>query len=417
MPTLLEKDKKTTFFSKKYRDPSFDYEDIDTSWGVHGIHPYPAMMIYPIARRLLLEFSQEGDIILDPFMGSGTVLVEGLLHHRDTYGTDINPLAVLLAQVKTTPLKPGLLVNILQNLLLNVGKTKGQRPSFFNINFWFKEKVIEDLSSLLTEIEKISNLEIKRFFKVAFSEVVRLCSNTQNSEFKLMRKKELESYNPNVFETFKKVTLKNINKLAETYKDTLLTNKVKIFTRDARRPLEIEPNSIDLILTSPPYGDSKTTVAYGQFSRFSLQWLGYQNVNIDQESLGGRTVPSLSHNLPSPTLIKIIKEVAYKEEKRAREVLSFFLDLYECFLNLTPLLKHHGHFCLVVGNRRVKQVTIPTDEIIVELCCSLGFSHYKTIIRAIPNKRMPRANSPTNEEGIIETTINNEYIIILRKER
>lgn len=58
----------------KYRDTSFDYAEIDTSWGVHGIHPYPAMMIYPVARRLLLEYSKPGDTILDPFMGSGTVL-------------------------------------------------------------------------------------------------------------------------------------------------------------------------------------------------------------------------------------------------------------------------------------------------------------------------------------------------------
>ena len=104
-----------------------------------------------------------------------------------------------------------------------------------------------------------------------------------------------------------------------------------------------------------------------------------------------------------------------KDEKRAREVLSFFIDLDKCFENVSFLIKQNGYFCAVVGNRRVKQVTIPTDEIIAELCGKFKFSHIKTVIRAIPTKRMPRVNSPTNIEGQTETTMNEEYIVIMKK--
>lgn len=401
--------------SKKFRDKSFDYREADTSWGVHGIHPYPAMMIHPIARKLLLEFSKEGDIILDPFMGSGTVLVESLLHRRYAYGIDINPLALLLAQVKTTPLKIGNLIETLQDILYTTKNIPFKKPVFFNINFWFKENIINELAILLTKIEKVSDPKIQNFFKIAFSETVRYVSNTRGGEFKLLRKKVIENHNPDVFETFKQISLENIGKMKGTYRNAPKT-WVNILDKDTREPISLEKESINLILTSPPYGDSKTTVAYGQFSRLSLQWLGYKKVNIDSDSLGGIPSKYLFNDLPSESLAEIIKKIAEKDDKRAREVLSFYDDLYKCFNNFAPLVKRSGYFCAVVGNRRVKQITIPTDKIITELCEDLGFSHIRTLVRAIPNKRMPRVNSPTNIEGITETTMNEEFIVVLRKE-
>ena len=398
----------------KYRDSTFDYADGETSWGVHGIHPYPAMMIYPVARRLLLEYSQPGDMILDPFMGSGTVLVESLLHERNVYGIDINPLALLLAKVKTTPLKLKELLDVLQELLYNPRKVFPKHPQFFNLDFWFKNEVIEALARLLGRIESIENPKIRDFFKIVFSEVVRRVSNTRNGEFKLLRIKELSDYQPDTYGIFRKIALENIGKLSQTYKIKHKT-WVRLLDEDTRNPISIKPETVNLILTSPPYGDSRTTVAYGQFSRLSLQWLGYEKVNIDRESLGGIPVESIQDNLPSQSLHRIISMITERETKRAREVLSFYQDLYKCFVNLEKSLIKGGYFCIVIGNRRVKQVTIPTDEITAELCESLELVHLKTVIREIPNKRMPRVNSPTNITGEVEETMNHEYIVIMQK--
>lgn len=397
-------------------DASWDYKEVDTSWGVHGLHPYPAMMIFPVVRRLLLEFSKEQDIILDPFMGSGTVLVESLLHNRFSYGVDINPLAILIAKAKTTPLKTKELIDEMQDILHRRTKIQRTNRHFFNIDYWFKDGVAKALNDLLTRIESIEKEEIRTFFKVAFSETARVCSNTKTGEFKLVRIKELEKHNPNVFNKFKKIALRNISKIGETYRQNPET-WVKIMECDARKPLPIEENSVSLILTSPPYGDSKTTVAYGQFSRLALQWLGCEELKIDQESLGGVLRPTQQYDLPSGTLKKTLSQIGAKDKRRAREVLSFFVDLFESFKNLIPQVKWGGHICIVIGNRRVKQVTIPTDIIIAELSEAMGLAHIRTFIRAISNKRMPRLNSPTNVEGMTETTMNEEYIVILRKDR
>jgi DNA modification methylase len=70
---------------------------------VHGFHTYPARMHPATAARLVDLVSGPGAAVLDPFCGSGTVLVEALIAGRKAIGTDLNPLAVQLARLKTTP--------------------------------------------------------------------------------------------------------------------------------------------------------------------------------------------------------------------------------------------------------------------------------------------------------------------------
>jgi len=400
----------------KYRDESYDFRDVDTSWGVHGIHPYPAMMVYPIARRLINEYSKEGGVVLDPFMGSGTVLVESILHSRSCIGVDLNPLVLLIANAKTTYIPPKKLYDSIVKILSKKENFEYSAPDFFNINFWFKEYVIDNLARLKAKISAIKDEDIKRFFLVAFSETVRICSNTRTGEFKLLRIKEPEKHNPNVFSTFERIASRNIKKLLETYNNQPHTS-AKAIEADSRYDIpDLQPSAIDLVLTSPPYGDSKTTVAYGQFSRLSLQWLGNEEVTVDKDSLGGSPTESLDTDLPSETVRVIIGKIKELDDKRARQVLSFYIDLFACFENINRYLKRGGYICLVVGNRRVKRITIPSDSIVVELLNALGYVHTKTILREIPSKRMPWANSPTNIIGAKETTMNEENIIIMQKE-
>ena len=248
-------------------DESFDYKNINASEGVHGIHPYPAMMVYPIAKNLISTYSNEEELVLDPFVGSGTVLVESLLQNRNSIGLDLNPLALLLSKVKTTPLFNVNLEKFLEQILASEGNSNELvQPDFFNLEFWFGQNVINSLSTLLMEIDKITSPDVKSFFKVAFSETVRSVSKTKNGEFKLVRMKGHVNFDPNVYGTFKKIALRNIFKIQNTY-IMKPSAKVRILDWDSRIAPPIENKSVDLILTSPPYGDSRTTVAYGQFSR------------------------------------------------------------------------------------------------------------------------------------------------------
>ena len=406
-------------------DYSWDYRGEKTKPHTHGIHTYPAMFIPQVGRRLLETYSKEGDTICDIFCGSGSALVESRLTGRNAYGIDLNPLAIFLAKAKTTPINPQKLTKEYITLLARAKKIKDretQRPDFKNIDFWFKDKIIVKLAKLKKAIREIKDEAIRNFLMVAFSETARYSSNTKTGEFKLVRVKgdKLEKHDPDVISIFRKHAEKNIAGMTDFYKDAKKDSWTKIIYGDSSKDNGIKANSIDCIITSPPYGDSRTTVAYGQFSRLSAQWIDvFDDPNdasgLDNDLLGGKATKNLTHTLSSNYLKESLEKIATQDETRAKDVLSFNLGLNDCLKQAHRILKPGKYFCLVVGNRLVKQVRIPTDFIIAELAEKIGFTCEDIIVRNIPGKRMPIKNSPTNVAGALEETINKESIVVLRK--
>lgn len=416
------------FPNEKYTrriDYSWDYRGEKTKTYTHGIHTYPAMFIPQVARRLLETYSKEGDTICDIFCGSGTALVESKLLGRNAYGIDLNPLAIFLAKAKTTPMDPQKLTKEYFALIERLEKIKDneiKRPDFKNLDFWFKEKIIIKLAKLKKAIYEIKDETIRNFFMVAFSETVRYSSNTKTGEFKLVRikKEKLDKHDPDVFSIFRKKAEPNITGAREFYKDAKKSAWTKIIFGDSSKENGIKQNSIDCIITSPPYGDSRTTVAYGQFSRLSSQWIDIFNnpdeaSGVDNTLLGGRATKTLLHTLSSDYLNDSLEKIAEQDENRAKDVLSFYIGLNGCLKRAHEILKPKKYFCLVIGNRLVKQVRIPTDFIIAELGEKIGFTCEDILVRNIPGKRMPIKNSPTNIVGALEETMNKESIVVLRK--
>jgi len=424
LDNLVEKEKASGNKYQRKIDCSWDFAGEKTKSYTHGLHTYPAMFIPQVANRLLQKYSKEGETICDIFCGSGTALVESRVLNRNAYGIDLNPLAIFLAKVKTTPIDPSALTKEYYALLERIDinkKSKIEKPNFFNLDFWFTENVIKKLSAIKKSIKQTPDQKIKNFFMVAFSETVRLTSNTKNGEFKLVRipRDKLENFNPDVYEIFKKKVESNIQSMAEFYSKAS-NSLIKIIQGDSSENNGIKDDSIDCIVTSPPYGDSRTTVAYGQFSRLSAQWIDiFENPddasNVDNELLGGKASKTLDHNLSSDYLEDSLEKITKKDEKRAKDVLSFYIGLNNCLKQAHKMLKKNKYFCLIIGNRQVKQVRIPTDFIIAELGEKIGFFCEEIIIRNIPGKRMPSKNSPTNIAGELEETMNKESIVILKK--
>ncbi len=416
---------------KRMRNETWDYVGENSKISVHGLHPYPAMMLPQIAGRLLDDFGSDANTVLDPFCGSGTVLVESIIRHKNAIGVDINPFAILLSKVKTTPIDIHELYTAYEKISEQIQKAIWNPhvlenvtvPNLFNLDYWFKKKVAIELAYIRELISTIENKGIQNFFLVAFAETVRKCSNTRYGEFKLFRipKEKLESWNPNALTTMIDITKRNIslmNEFVDTISDIKSDISVQILQEDMRHPTSIPDDFVDIIVTSPPYGDSRTTVAYGQFSRLALQWLGYDYEmikSIDKMSLGGRRPKNIDSDLPSEVLYETLDKISIKDEKRALDVYAFFKDLNLTFDELDRVLKTNGIVCMVVGNRTVKKINIPTDLIIVDLFEERGYTHLETIVRRIPTKRMPTKGSPSNIAGDKVSTMNNEYIIILQK--
>ena len=142
------------------------------------------MFIPQVARKLILAFSEEGSSVCDIFCGSGTTLVESSLLNRNSLGIELNPLAVLIARVKTTPIDPKTLTAKLKTIINYYQHIKDiEPPSFANLEFWFSKNVIKDLTRLRQAIWSISEENIRNFFSLCFSEVVRIVSFTRHNEF------------------------------------------------------------------------------------------------------------------------------------------------------------------------------------------------------------------------------------------
>ena len=454
----------------------WDFKNDDVREYTHGIHNYPAMMVCPISRNIIkiMKDITEINSLMDPFMGSGTVLVEGMLAGiTDVYGSDINPFAVYLSTVKTNRLDISELqkeVNELYDRILDryslysiqINEADGvirfkydldltakdgwgkeapvylskyvednqldiAIPDFKNIGYWFKPKAILLLSLIKEEINRIANKDIRDFIFVAFSETIRFVSNRRNGEFKMFRMKasKVDEFNPDVIKEFTAILNRNIEKMnsfIEVCDEKDVQTNIHISDESAAILGNVPDESIDLVITSPPYGDSRTTVAYGEYSRLSLQWLDLYDLSekeimgIDKSLMGGiKYRNGFEYNIPSKTLRESLEIIKDTDLERAGDVFSFYSDLRDSIKAIAQKTRSGGYQFWVVGNRTVKGELLKTDQIISEIAQSYQLEHVYTIDRNIINKVMPSQNSPTNEVGKKASTMTNEHIVVLRK--
>lgn len=335
MSKITKNDEKLISKLKELPIDYWDFREDDTKEYTHGLHNYPAMMVYPISRNIirLVKEIQPVNALLDPFAGSGTVLVEGMLSGIETVaGNDINPLALLLTKVKTTPIQhPPLLkeikellnrvtmrrkaliesldsvdVYMIETLGLDIAGKKGWGdeapkylkqfcsdrnlditiPDFKNLGYWFRPRVILELSIIKSEIEKIEDTDIRDFVFIALSESIRFVSNRRNGEFKMFRMPvaKVQGFHPDVYSEFEKILCRNIGKMqdfCEALEEVNAHPDVAVFRNNTCTLEDVPNDTYDLVVTSPPYGDSRTTVAYGEYSRLSLQWINLFNLTED----------------------------------------------------------------------------------------------------------------------------------------
>lgn len=475
-PMLTTQDKQLIKSLQKLPIDYWDFKEEGTKEYTHGIHNYPAMMVCPISRNIIkiVRDIQPVKSIFDPFSGSGTVLVEGMLSGMDVVaGNDINPLALLLCKVKTTKLDYSKLKCTSESLLgtirnrlsfnqdalekvdsyisetleLDIAGKKGwgdkapsfltefcntnkldiQIPDFKNIGYWFKPRVIIELAIIKSEIERIFDSDIRDFIFVAMSETIRLVSNRRNGEFKMFRMPvaKVLKFNPDVYTEFSTILIRNIEKMkdfCDALEQNSFTPKPTIYSNNTCALQDVPNNAFDLIVTSPPYGDSRTTVAYGEYSRLSLQWINLSNLSekeimgVDKSLMGGNKYRNgFEFTLQSETLRIALSKIKDIDIERAGDVYSFYKDLDASIKSIAAKTKSGGYQFWVVGNRTVKNELLQTDVIITELAPQYGLVPVYTVDRNIPNKVMPSRNSPTNETGKTNTTMTMEHIVILRK--
>lgn len=407
-------------------ESTWDFGEFDANIYNHGLHQYPARFIPQLVRKIIKTFTNEDSKVLDIFSGSGTTLLESkYMGIKKSYGIELNPFAVFMTKTKLQDLNEKLPISKLKEIekLFFDETYPFSIISFKNISFWYSENAISSLSKLFDIISKISDNKIKNFYLLVFCEISRKTSFLDHGGFKMYRSRTKinNHFEPDVWSEFYKTAQRNFE-LLKANNELLKNNKTKqtLIYGDSRViHSEIPEHSIDLILTSPPYGDSKTTVAYGQYSRLPWQWLSQKDdiIQLDSILLGGSTKNLDKSILNFSAKLKEQTDEIEKvdDSKRVNDVIAFYNDLYATLVSAPYYMKKGGYFILVTGNRTVKKVYLRTDIIITEFAKTIGYVTEKVYSRNIINKRMASKNSPTNEKGKTVNTMMTENIIVLKK--
>jgi len=384
----------------------------------HGIHKYPAKFIPQIPRWGIKEFTRPGDIVLDPFCGCGTTLVESLLSGRNAYGLEISPLAKLITKTKITKIKPAPLEK--EHLrLLNKLKKRVWSPFYWkpfiepNLLKWFKPQSVKGLSIIKKNIEGIKDKNIKDFYTIIFSSIIRRVSNAENQSQKVYISSRFPKEYIDPIKLFSKVAEKEKNGLVRFSNAVSGKNRAKIIKKDALK-INLESQSVDFAITSPPYINA---INYIRVQRLEYAWLNRFNpeelkmLEVNQMGSDKITADIWKQNLE--TGVKSIDRIAQKiRENSGRHSYifsKFYLDFEKNLKEVYRVLKKNKRYCIVIGNNVIKGVFIPNDLLIRDMGERIGFKLENAFSYVIKNRllRIPRQGRGGD--------INIDNVIVLRK--
>lgn len=402
---------------------------------------YPAMMVPSVQEPIIENLSRalnKNVCMLDPFMGASNTLVTGMKIGFDVFGQDINPLSILISQVKTTVYSYEELFESEKRItsLINNDKSEKVEVSFQKIDKWFTKEVQIELSKIYRAIKKEDSLKIRKFLWVALAETIRLSSNDRTSTFKLHMRPvdELNVRKVSSIRYYLSIINKNILNI---------TNYIEILKRNGNikngsyiKNAEVvwgDSNSginttktFNLLVTSPPYGDNQTTVTYGQFSYLPLQWIPVEDIDdsitidylstaqsIDKKSLGGHVKENINDIEErvfekSKTLKKFVTQFQNEERKKAAKVTRFINDLDNSIDKMLPSMRKDSFLVWTIGNRNVNKQVVQNDRILKELFDHKGIFLFTDLERDILSKRMPGRNNFSN-------MMSKEKILIFKK--
>ncbi len=378
---------------------------------------------------------------MDPFVGGGTALVEGMLLGRRAVGIDINPIACLISRVKTTPISPSVLEGEFNKIMTKVhdrsknttlvtraSRTVTSDLDISRIRYWFTDSSIRHLSLILSVIDEVEDHRIREFSLCAFSHILKNCSLWSMRSIKPTR--DMHKNIPNPINTFQKHMLHMIMKnlqfdalLPLSAKENL-DEHVRVVQDDCRNAAEHCRNA-SLIVTSPPY---VTSYEYFSVHQLSVMWL-HPSINFTEykkKFIGIKHKPLLTEQLASETGRKLVQQLYSTPHAAvnayARAVQTYFAEMQQALLKFREVLRPGGKICIVIGNTSYYGVTVRNAEVMAETCDALGYELQFIIKRRVPlsakflpSARDPRTGNFVSSKGNSKIAYPYEYILTFSK--
>jgi hypothetical protein len=333
-----------------------DPDDLDRSH-VHGFHTYPARMHPLTAARLVLAVSAPGETVLDPFCGSGTVLVEALVAGREAQGTDLNPLAVMLARLKTSVLDEAActaLVTSAQEVrafaderrLRRAGATHRFPPEDVSL---FEPHVLLELDSLRAGVagrpDERTTEALGLVLSALLVKVSRRASDTSDHR---ASRRIAAGYPSRLFVRKTEDLVRRVARLRALLPPG--ARPARVVLEDATRLSSIAASTVDAIVTSPPYVGTYDYVAQ---HALRLRWLGVDARAFAAGEMGSR------------------RRYAALDARAAREVWG--RELGATLRAMSRVCRKGARAALVMADSGARGEALRADAILADAAKAAGF--------------------------------------------
>jgi DNA modification methylase len=370
----------------------WDFAGYQSESPFSALHWHPARFASQLPATLIGVLSDVNDVVLDPFVGSGTTVVEAQRLGRRAIGVDVNPIACIVTKAKTLQITTEEIIECVKSIKYSVSgvmaSSKGLYskdrnlapiPENVQLDKWYTPSVQQDLCLLWTVITQLAGVQ-RIISDLAFSAVLLpICRETRHWGYVCDNSTPKDQHGGNAFEEFDKI----LDSLIEAYRqrnreylfrmgDSGKIPNVEVITSSASEALKfLKEDTVDLVVTSPPYFG---VCDYVKSQRLSMEWLDHAIEPLRLVEIGARS-----------------------KRRRGTAVSEYLAELSDVFKGVRKCLKPGGFCAIIIGESKTR--TSVLDQIRDGLRSS-GFDLLLDVNRTVSSQRR-QAPSITGEHVLV----------------
>jgi 16S rRNA G966 N2-methylase RsmD len=413
----------------------------------HQMFRFPAKFHPPIARQLILDHTSEGDVVCDPFCGSGTLLVEAAVTGRSAVGVDVDPLSVFLSRVKSSKVDMDALrsaAEVLTDALRPLKRPPAEyrqrvhddldeteyreqlvghaAPAIPNLLHWFRRYVIIDLLRIKRAIQELPvDGQTRDVLRLVFASTLRGASNADPvpvsglERTSHMRARDKAGRLVDPFALYEKKLRQTLLDVQQFQEQRSPDAECLSYEADASDALPAAPAKFDAVITSPPYHGAVDYYRRHQLEMFWLDMTASQNERLAllDRYIGRPTVPQRHRYVLDADLSSFPRTEAAEAlirataPKRADSFVHYCIGMRRTLGNLARKLPTGAPAVLVVGHSTWNQTSLDTSGLFEELAAEwFMLSDHRWY--PVRNRHMSYAR----HNG---ANIDREYVLVLRR--
>jgi site-specific DNA-methyltransferase (cytosine-N4-specific) len=396
-----------------------------TRYSSHGLHEYKGKFNPQVVRAIgNIIGLNAGSTVLDPFCGSGTVLVEALHNGWTADGFDINPLAVEIANAKIDALaaSPSQLLSAYRTLCDSLAHwrslgvdgdalTTKERaalskraalledlPNRQYLLKWFAADILLQIHAVLASIAQIQNSALRRIFRIILSDQLRAVSHQDDGDLRIRRRK-VPLQNADVIARFLNAASARISDITSASDIIGVSRRAAAASiADVREPLRNCRSRFDAVITSPPYA---MALPYIDTQRLSLGMLGLLESSslsrVEETLIGSREISAAtrrriedemhSRNVALPASAtrlcrRLFRSLAdsdgFRKQNLPALLYRYLAGMRSFLVEVSSNLSLGAHVAMVVGCNETTiggvRRTINTPELLADIAQSVGYA-------------------------------------------